>query len=303
MTSPRNRAPRVTVDCLHDGRHTHGTRVTYVKDRCRCEPCTDAARTYEQQRRRQRLYGIDNGRVDAQPVREHLAALSNAGIGYRRAAHLAGVSPTTVQSILYGRPNRRATGPAKHVKRDTAERILALTPGPALAAASTPIDSHGTARRIRALVARGWSQARLATRSGIGAATIQRILGGAPVTATTAHRIAALYEALWDQAPPEGTHRERIAASRARHYAAARGWAPPAAWDDIDADENPQPWATHLRRTPLDDRFDELDFLLSTGASLAEAARRCGWPTLDALHKTAHRAGRGPYGCTDTRAA
>ena len=37
------RALRVTRDCEHPGHpHRHGTRVAYVIDRCRCEPCTAA---------------------------------------------------------------------------------------------------------------------------------------------------------------------------------------------------------------------------------------------------------------------
>jgi hypothetical protein len=52
------------------------------------------------------------------------------------------------------------------------------------------------------------------------------------VTAATARAVAALYDELWHQAPPESSHREKITASRARNYARARGWALPGAWDD-----------------------------------------------------------------------
>lgn len=38
-------APRVARECEHPGHpHRHGTRVAYVLDRCRCEPCTAANR-------------------------------------------------------------------------------------------------------------------------------------------------------------------------------------------------------------------------------------------------------------------
>lgn len=295
MTTPSNRAPRVTVDCPHGDRHPHGQRNAYVLDKCRCEPCTTAAREYEQKRRRDRLYGITAGLVDAQPVRDHLAMLSDAGIGYKHAADLAKVSRTIVQTILYHHPSRPDAGPAKRVKADTAARILAVQPDLDALSGGAATDSRGTARRLRALVARGWSQARLTTRLDVSMSTVQGILAGRPATADTVRRIRDAYEDLWDQAPPTSCHRERIAAARARNYAAARRWAPPAAWDDIDHDTTPQPHTTTARRIPVCDRLDDVDFLLSTGASLADAARRCGWSNVENLNVAAHRAGRPTY--------
>jgi hypothetical protein len=62
-------------------------------------------------------------------------------------------------------------------------------------------------------------------------------LGGEHVRAGTARAVCALYDELWDQPPPEGTHRDKIAASRARNRAAAHGWPPPLAWDDDTIDD------------------------------------------------------------------
>ena len=49
---------RPTRDCqCPRANHQHGTRTAYVVDRCRCDPCREAARIYEAQRRRTHLYG------------------------------------------------------------------------------------------------------------------------------------------------------------------------------------------------------------------------------------------------------
>ena len=291
MKTPSNRAPRIARECTHGGIHEHGTRVAYVKDRCRCEDCTTASRVAEQKRRRARLYGIDAGLVDAQPVRDHLAVLSEAGIGYKRAAKLAGVSVTAVQTVLYHHPDRPEAGPAKRVKRETAEKILAVEPSLDILGDGALVPSRGTARRVQALVARGWSQEKIAARAGITSQRIRPILDGAPATAATVRAINALYEELWDQAPPEGTHRDKIAASRARGRAARLGWVPPAAWDDIDHDEHPYQGAD-IRAT-AEERLDELEFLIDAGTPVHEAVRRAGFPSRDAAERAALRAGRG----------
>lgn len=295
MITPSNRAPRIARPCTHGGIHEHGTRVAYVKDQCRCEPCTVASRVAEQKRRRDRLYGIGPGLVDAQPVRDHLAVLSAAGIGCKRAATLAGVSVTTVQTVLYHHPDRPHAGPAKRVKAETAQKLLAIQPSLEHIGNGTPITARGAARRIQALVARGWSQAKLANRIGVTDQRLGPLLRGGDATAATVRAIHTVYEALWDQAPPTATHRDRLAASRARNHAARHGWAPPAAWDDIDLDEAPHEHTTHLRRIPAEERLDDVDFLLSTGESLHEAARRCGWSSIPALNRATERAGRTPY--------
>lgn len=100
------------------------------------------------------------------------------------------------------------------------------------------IPVAGTARRLQALVALGWSFGALSRRGGWGPhllwliATKQR-----SVTPAVAARVAALYDELWDQAPPAGDRHERKAVTRTRRFAAERGWAPPLAWDDDEIDD------------------------------------------------------------------
>jgi hypothetical protein len=101
--------------------------------------------------------------VDATPTRDHIVVLREAGVGLSRITQLTGIARQTIQAILRGRPER-GNRPAQQVKRDTAERILALDPVNPDLAAGTPVDATGARRRIQALVCAGWSFPLLAER-------------------------------------------------------------------------------------------------------------------------------------------
>lgn len=205
---------------------THGTRACYVAG-CRRPECRAANRAYNNHRNRMAAYGRPTTNlVDATPVREHVQALTAAGMGTRAIAEAAGVSRNTLRALLNGRGHRP---PTRRLHPDTAEAILAVRPVPA---AHALVDAAGTRRRVQALIVLGWSQAKLATRLGMKPTNFGDLLTSQQVTAATARAVAALYDQLWHVAPPEDTHRDRIAASRARRYAADRGWLPPMAWDD-----------------------------------------------------------------------
>lgn len=264
----------------------HGTRARYVfgaegGDRangCRCVPCSRANRDFENKRNRQIAYGRWRPYVDAAPSRWHLRALSEAGVGLRRVEALSGVARSTLQGLVAERPD--GSPGRTQVRPETEAAILAVTITPAALADSAVTDPTGTRRRVQALVARGWSQARIAARVGMLPGNFSSVLYHRPaVTAATARAVAALYEELQDQAPPEGNQRERIAASRARRYAAERGWAPPAAWDGAIDDPAAKP-ADGWRRA--DDRMTSADLagegrhLELCGLTRDEAAARLG---------------------------
>jgi transcriptional regulator with XRE-family HTH domain len=220
----------------------HGTRACYVwgpepgqGTGCRCAACTEANRADHQRRDRLRLYGQWQPFVDAGPVREHLEALSRAGIGWRRAAALSGVSTGAVSRILYGKPGRP---PTRGVRQETAAAILAVRPGAEALAPSVHVDATGTRRRLQALVATGWSQSQLAERLEMLPGNFGQVMRREHVTAATARAVRDLYDELWNKPPAEATHRQKIAVSRARNHARAHGWAPPLAWDD-DLIDNP----------------------------------------------------------------
>jgi len=168
--------------------------------------------------------------VDAGRAREHLEALSRAGIGWKRAAELSGVSSGEVSKLLYGGPGKRP--PARRIRPQTAAAVLAVPLSPASLSPGSLVPAAGTRRRLQALVAIGWSQSRLAARLGMLPSNLGTLLAREQVTAATARAVEQLYDELWDRPPAEVDQRSRISASRARNYARARGWAPPAAWDD-----------------------------------------------------------------------
>jgi hypothetical protein len=220
----------------------HGTRARYVRGPgpgkgpgCRCADCVAANRAQETKRSRAILYGRWQPYVDAGPVREHLRALAEAGIGHRRVGELAGVSSGSLSKILYGGPGNRP--PSKRVRPQTAAAILALRPAPEQLAPSALVDITGTRRRAQALVACGWSQARLARELGLTAANFCAMLRRDQVSAATARAVAGLYDRLWNRPPPEHDQRTRGAAARARNHAGREGWAPPLAWDDDQIDD------------------------------------------------------------------
>ncbi len=220
----------------------HGTRARYVLGPgpgkgpgCRCDDCTAANRAAETMRSRAILYGRWQPYVDAGPVREHLRTLAEAGIGHRRVGELAGVSSGSLSKILYGGPGNRP--PSRRIRPQTAAAILAVRPAPEQLAPSALVDITGTRRRVQALVACGWSQARLARGLGLTAANFCGMLRRDQVTAATARAVGELYDRLWNQPPPEHDQRTRIAASRARNHAGQQGWAPPLAWDDDQIDD------------------------------------------------------------------
>ena len=212
----------------------HG-RTKYVVEKCHCDTCRDDHIEYERHRRRMRAYGRE-AYVDATPVRQHVNQLRASGMGWKTIAQCAGVRSSVMWKLLYGDPQRNLA-PSKRVRPTTAEKILAVQFDPSLLADGCLVDGTGTARRLRALVALGWSQNRISAQMGISRENFQHTISGRPVRARTARSAAALYERLWNTAPPESEHRERIAASRARNHARNAGWLPPMAWDDETIDD------------------------------------------------------------------
>lgn len=267
------------------GTRPHGTRARYVHGPgpgrgpgCRCEACTAANRRAASDRDRQIVYGRWQPYIDAGPAREHLQALSQAGVGWKRAAAAAGVSTGAVSKLLYGGPGNRP--PARRIRRETAAAILAVGASADQLAPGALADSTGTRRRLHALVATGWSQARLARELGMTGANFGAMMRRDQVTAGTAREVGDLYDRLWNQPPPEHDQRTRIAASRARRHAADRGWAPPLAWDD-DLIDDPsatpaQGWQRPARRPSADLAEEAEELSRREGYTREHAAARLG---------------------------
>lgn len=240
---------RTPQPCHHKvADHQHGTRACYVLDRCRCLPCAAANNTAADEWRRAKLYGRYDKYVDAEPARRHVLDLSAAGMGLRRVAEVSGVGRGTLASLLHGKYRDRVRHePSRRITRAVADRILAVRFDPA---AGTPADAAQTdraRRRLRALVALGWSITELGDRLGIGRSNMRPVIGSGQGSGPgsglhtgqrllqhkTIAKIDALYAELSMTLPPATNQRDRISVSRAKNYARERGWVPPL---DIEAD-------------------------------------------------------------------
>ena len=243
---------RVTRECTHPhARHRHGTRAAYVKDRCRCTECTAANTAASRTATRERIYGRWQPYVDAGPVRGHIAALRRAGIGVERIAQLAGLSTSHVRQLAEHGGDVPTT---QRVRPTTAAHVLSIGIDNVSRAPRSRVDATGTRRRLQALVAIGWTPELLAAELGRRPNSLHRSMTGLSVTARTAGEVVRLYERLWDATPPQVTSHQRAAADAARALAAAQGWLPPLAWDDIDTDPtSPAPTAQPSRRNDIDE--------------------------------------------------
>jgi transcriptional regulator with XRE-family HTH domain len=229
--------------CLHkQANHQHGTRACYVLDKCRCLPCAAANSNAESERERQKAYGRYNKYVPAGPVREHVAELQAAGMGLKTIIKRSGVPSGTMTKLVYGirKDGVEIRPPARRVLRETAEKLYALDPAFAdleLAdGTAVPIEPYRT--KVRALVALGWSQSKLAERMGIQRSNFRITRDEEThIRVSTAKAVDALFRELAMTLPPEDEWRDKIAASRARGYAARNGWLPPLALDDLDMEE------------------------------------------------------------------
>jgi hypothetical protein len=125
---------------------------------------------------------VFNGLVDACAVRDHLRALSRQGVGYRQTADAAGVASSVLAKVLNGERTQ--------IRASTARRVLEVT---AEAAADHAMVSAGpTKRRLRRLIAEGFTHAELARRLGYKRPALQ--LGRERVLAKTQHKIKRFYD-------------------------------------------------------------------------------------------------------------
>jgi AraC-like DNA-binding protein len=272
--------------------HRHAARSTcFIQHQCRCTPCVEAHNARERNRKKQKAYGrFDTGLVDVAPVREHVLRLGEFGIGYKRVAQLAGFkSSTPVRTIIWGRqdPGPRFGEMQKRVKRETAEKILAIQPVIENLAPGQKVPAAGAHRRIQALVVAGWSMSRIAQRLGVSPANFSALMRRDMVLVSTWVAARDLFAELWDQEPPRAEWRDKIAFSRARHYGESRGWLPALAWDDIDND--PAPATTEVsEQTKAEQFLEDVEWLLEAGEPAEQVAASLG-RSVDAIAKLAER--------------
>jgi hypothetical protein len=212
----------------------HGARAEWRAARCSCGDCRAAHAAYEKHRVRETAYGRWRPFVDAASARAHVEGLQAAGMGWRRVARTAGLTPGVVRRLVYGNPGR---APSQRIRPDTAAKILAVTLD---LADRQLVDAAGTRRRIQALVAIGWSQTRIATRLDMLVTNLITLSRRDRVTVAKRRAVAKLYDELWNVEPPAGTRWERISVIRAQNLARREGWPRPMDWDD-DRIDDPTP--------------------------------------------------------------
>lgn len=208
----------------------HGDPKRYRRG-CRCDTCKAGqnARNLHLRYLRQTGRGMQR---PADRAADHVLLLRTRGLNDRIIMRKAQVVP----DVLYRIMRREGT---IHVTVE--RRILSIpapeqTDGPTASRAYIP--ALGTHRRLHALVAAGWHVAELARRLGkdrenLGPIVNQRRSG--KVAMFLADQVRHLYDELQDQRPED--HGVLPAyAERARRMAAARGWLPPAYWDDDEFD-------------------------------------------------------------------
>lgn len=192
--------------------------------RGRCRRCDMSARA---------RIGYQCSFVDAEPARQHIAALNAAGVGSRRIHELSGVSRSGIRAITIGQA-WRGHPPRHRISENTANAILAVEIPHAYDDAATAEGHHvsavGTRRRLQALVAAGHTRTALFTRIGILPSNGAKLLKPdcARVTAATARTVAALFDEL--QLVP-GT------SQRARNEGQRHGWPMPLQWDETAIDD------------------------------------------------------------------
>ena len=209
----------------------HHRTLTCVKDyACRLPACLERGHAYERTRYRRKAYGTWQPFTDAEPARQHVHHLRAHGMSFVTVYTAAGIGSATLSRLLYGEGD---SPPAAKVRVDTARRILAVTPEGHTPPDGKCIDATGARRRIQALVANGWPMKRLGQHVGRSEDHMRLATTRTQITAATDRQIRDAYRQLWDRNPAHyGISPAAI--TRARNLAARKGWAPPAAWDDID---------------------------------------------------------------------
>lgn len=205
----------------------HGTTEQGVRaiPGCPCDRC-ERARAHVRSRRKLRKLGRP-ARIAATPVAAHIRRLIREGWNQESIGRASGISPSSISEIRRGH--------YETVARDTAVALLSLK-----VEGSNPrpwVPSLGTARRLQALQALGWTMRSVCERAGLTARYGSSLChtGQQFVHVDAAAKIARVYNELSMTPAPDGP-----AAATARSVARRNGYVPPLAWDDIDdPDEQP----------------------------------------------------------------
>ncbi|MFE3487497.1 hypothetical protein [Streptomyces griseus] len=187
-----------------------------IRPPCHCEPCRTTRSRVKKQQRLNRHRGIPP-LVDAAPTAKRLHELHESS-GWEDIARAAKTSASHLREIASGRLTQ--------ISPKTQAKIMAIRPA---ATGGQYIDSTGTVRRVRALIALGYTLIDIAESANVAVARVQTLAAGYPsLRRTVAERITNAYQELSETS---GTN------TRAKNRARTNGWAPPATWDDDTIDD------------------------------------------------------------------
>jgi len=231
--------------------------------------------------------------VSADTARAHLGDLQAAGLGYKAIAARSGVAPSAIGAILWGDP-ARGRGLRENIRSTTRDRLLAI-PVPSIDALKRGqyVTAVPASNRVRALHHIGYSLHEIARLTNLDHQRVRHVANHpeAGTRVETHVAIAALFAARWNK-PHNPTERfAAVSATRSRNAAQRNGWPMPIDLDEDGYLETDPVIDDHDEETPKRSRvdFDELVFLVRSGATVEEAARRVGTsptnlPVLAARH-------------------
>lgn len=211
----------MTTDSLPaHGTYARGNGSPGRRGPCNCGPCHTIRLRVKKRNKVNRQLGRAS-RVPAGPAQAHLKTL-NQTMTWPQIGELTGCDHGNLREIANGR--------IPVILRSTRDKILAAQPQ-AITAPGKFVDATGTTRRVQALRAIGYSPAFIATAFSFSETHVRLLSrGNQPnVRYGVAVRVAAVFADLATTPAARST-----SATMSRNYARNHGWAPPAAWDDID---------------------------------------------------------------------
>jgi hypothetical protein len=242
----------------------HDTTTCVKWHSCRRPECRDR---FNARRRALRAGTIQPSRilVDAEPVRQHITDLMDAGLSPTCIGRLAGVAHTTIWNFLEPAPSR-GRGRKRHTTPETAAKILAVR----------ALTTVGTLRRIQALIAVGWPSRKIAVRAGVSLRWMFELRADDVITIGHAMKIVSAYDEL-QHLKPEKNGVYPGHATRARERAKANRWPDPGYWNDrldVIDDLHFEPLYGVSRREQI--AQDASWVMRTTGVDKATAAARLG---------------------------
>lgn len=258
-----------------DPRHgSQAGRSQHIRDgEDPCPACIHGDLLAGRRRRKRRSMGHVYRLPVGNQLHERLTDLRDQGATYEQISQWSGVGFGQVYRVLN-------EGPTHRINTSTWLRLNNIKPLGLL-------TTVGATRRLRALIAIGYSLPRLVDETGLTINTLMDIRNArkhGPMKHTTKQALADAYDRLSMTPAPSGTAGEKKGRTRALNLAKANRWSPPLAWEAID-DPNERPTgrsratSTSRSRSDVDpalvQRILDGDWPLATKATNAERREIC----------------------------